>query len=106
MLMLLVLWNTRSRASPQAQRGQDYGIIPWRLQAEKAEIRKAPVGSDIELVACYLGLLSIGRSLQAPVPSIWAVPAVPAVRSSSSAGREVVEGIPGRMSLKGEVLFC
>lgn len=56
--------------------GQDYGISPWTLKAEKAEIRKAPVGSDVELVACSLGLLSLGRSLQALCPSLpfWLCP--------------------------------
>lgn len=55
---------------------QDCGISPWTLNAEKAEIRKAPVGSDVELVACYIGLLSTGRSLQALCPSLpfWLCP--------------------------------
>lgn len=80
--------------------GQDYGIIPWTLKVEKAEIRKAPVGSDMELVACYLGLLSTGRSLQAlcTIASILAVPAVrvAALQGGSGGGSSRQDIVKGR----------
>lgn len=78
MLPLLLLWSSLWIARPHVQldHERDYGIGSWRPRPVRAGLclPGGPMRSDLELVACYLGLASIGMRLWAlsPGTSIWA----------------------------------
>lgn len=63
MLMLLVPCG---QAHTKVGRGYDYGLVSWRLKPVQSDNQEASVGSDLELVACYLGLASIGIETKGP----------------------------------------